>query len=324
MASEVPIKETGEHQIVAEQERPAVEEPPAVSESELIEETAPSGIPAAAPPIPPNGRLAASIQHMPLALRWVLGLALAFMSGFVIVTLGNISLTATAFAVAIMVVLALAAGYVLSSWWSFLALAIASAFGAGLGSWVAMQMSPSGAFKGLTGMDAVLLLLFFYALLDLGPLILFLLAGIGIGKQQGITLATPHALSAREASVSRWISGLSLVIAGEYLIQFQGQLPGLILHEGPVLDYLPAFPFAVMIAVTCLLAGWLLRSWWGCVVVSIVYIGGAALGLLPYIGFSFLSTLVVGSVLFIVLPAVAMSIIGTVIGKQRARRKEQV
>ena len=326
MTSEVQVKETDEHQTVVGQERPAVGEQPAPIEGtrEPGDETTPSGVPLAAPPMPPNGRLAASIQRMPLAWRWVLGLALAFLSGFVMVTLGinAPTATATAFAGVIMVGLALAGGFVLSSWWSLLALAVASAVGAGVGSWVAVQMSPPGSIEGLTGMSAVFALLFFYAVLGQGPLILFLLAGTGIGKLQGITLGTPHPLSTRKASVSRWISALSLAIAGGFLTQPLGNMPGPIMHAGTVLDYIPGILFAIVFAMTCLLAGWLLRSWWGCVVVSIVYVGGAALPILLFTPFS-LSNLIVGFVLYIVLPAVVMSVIGTVIGMQSARRRAQ-
>jgi len=325
MASDMQVKETDEHQTVVGQERPAVEEPPATIEGtrEQGDETTPSGVPTASPPMPPNGRLAASIQRMPLAWRWVLGLALAFLSGFVIVTLGNISPTATAFAGVIMVVLALAAGFVLGSWWSLLALAIASAVGAGIGSWVTVQMSPPGAFEGTTGMSAVLLVFFFYALGVQVPLILFLLAGTGIGKLQGITLGKPHALSTREASVSRWISALSLAITGGFVtLLFNSNIPGLITQTGSVLEYLTVILFAFVFAVTCLLAGWLLRSWWGCVVVSIAYVCGSALLIMNFARVSF-SIMVVWFVLYSILPAVVMSVIGTVIGKHRDRLREQ-
>jgi hypothetical protein len=87
---------------------------------------------------------------------------------------------------------------------------------------------------------------------------------------------------------------------------------------GDILGILPGILYAIVIAATCLLAGWLLRSWWGCVVVSIAYLCGFALAILP----SGVST-VVGFVLYIVLPAVVMSVIGTVIGMQRARRRAQ-
>ena len=90
------------------------------------------------------------------------------------------------------------------------------------------------------------------------------------------------------------------------------------MNAGIVLDYLLGILFAILFAMTCLLAGWLLRSWWGCVVVSIVYVGGAALAILLFYPFS-LSNLM----LYIVLPAVVMSVIGTVIGMHRARRRAQ-
>lgn len=70
-----------------------------------------------------------------------------------------------------------------------------------------------------------------------------------------------------------------------------------------------------MPALTCLAAGWLLRSWVGLVVVSVVYVvAGAVMWVLSGGG-----DLNGNYVLAIVLPGVALAAIGTAIGMYRAR-----
>ena len=73
---------------------------------------------------------------------------------------------------------------------------------------------------------------------------------------------------------------------------------------------------AALPAVMCLVAGWLLRSWWGLVASAVVYVAASA-----YMWFAFVTNfpLPVEFVWYVVLPAVVMSAIGTAIGKYRAR-----
>ncbi len=78
---------------------------------------------------------------------------------------------------------------------------------------------------------------------------------------------------------------------------------------------------AAVPAVTCLVAGWLLRSWWGLVAAALVYtvvsaplwtlFGGGGPAGMSFLTFAF--------ALCIVLPAVVMAAIGTAIGMYRAR-----
>ncbi len=255
---------------------------------------------------------------MPPAGRWTLGLALAFLSSFAFVLLSNIPSTVMAIPFIVMIGLALAAGYVLSSWWALLALIGASAAGGLVGSWVIVQMMPAGSGEGLTGMAAAFVLFAFFAILELGPLIVLLLAGVCFGKLQGIALGQPHALSAGHARAIRWIAALGPVVAAGYLVTPFHNLYGI--DVTPVLIILPIFLYATVLAATCLLAGWLLRSWWGLVVVPVVYVA-VALGRLTSFGggVSDWPTTIVMFVLVIVLPAVVMSAIGTAIGMYRAR-----
>ena len=277
----------------------------------------------AAPPAPPSGRLAASIQRMPPAGRWTLGLALAFLSSLAAELLSNIPPVTYAVALVVTFGLALAAGFVLSSWWAVLALTVASAAGGLVGSWAVVQFSPAGTVEGLSGMGAVLVLFGWFALLGLGPLILLLLSGVGFGRLQGIALGHPGALSVTEARVSRWIAALALVVAGSFITQNLGNMPGLLGMQsvpGDALGLLPGILYAVVLAATCLPAGWVLRSWWAGLVALIVYAGVAALVSQLFGGATGnWSTWIAGFALYIVLPAVVMSTIGTAIGRYRTR-----
>ena len=276
----------------------------------------------AVPPAPPNGRLAASIQRMPPAWRWTLGLVLAFLSSVAFMLLSDIHPFTYAIALVVTFALALAAGFVLSSWWAWLALAVASAAGGFAGSWLLVQLAPAGTVAGLTGIGATLVAFGFFAILRLGPFILFLLSGIGLGRLQGMALGHPEALSATEARVSQWIAALAAVIAGGFLTQHLGNMPGLIAMQaepGDVVGVLPGILYAAVLAVTCLLAGWVLRSWWAVLVAPIVYAGVSVLESLAFGGLGDWSIwTTAGFGLYIVLPALVMSAIGAAIGRYRA------
>lgn len=310
-----------ERQLVEQGEPPSAAPPASPADTIVERQEAPP--PPAAPPTPPRGRLATSVQHMPLGGRWALGLALAFLSGVVIlltpyVGLGSIPYIWTALGFVVLFVLALAAGFVLSSWRAVLALVVAGAVGDFVGCWVFVVVSPAGTVEGLTGLAAALVAFLFLAVVTLPALIFFLLGGVGLGKHYGITLGQPHALSTGEASVSRWIAALAPVVGAGYPAASARFLPG---GQFGVEFTVSMILYAVVLSATCLLAGWLLRSWWGLVVTPVVYVAVAAFAsMLPWFGGGTdFSGWIGGFVLYIVLPAVVMSAIGTAIGMYQAR-----
>ena len=283
----------------------------------------------ASEPIPPRGRLAMSILQMAPAARWALGLGLAFVSGVAIlfapfVNAFSLPPVLTATALIVMGVLALAAGIVLSRWRALPALAIAAAAGGWVASGLNVQVS-----SGEEGVDmkAVFDLFAQFAIFELVALIAFLLAGIGIGKWRGMARWKAHALSADAAKVGRWVAAFSLVIAGGFLatrpigVAFMGEPEG---EAWSVISrVLVGILFASVLAGTCLLAGWLLRSWWGLVLAPVVYVGVAALTSQLFGGVYNWSIWLLGFALYIVLPAAGMSAIGTIIGMYSAERDER-
>lgn len=288
----------------------------------------PAEPPLATLPTPPGGRIAASVQRTPLGWRWALGLGLAFLSGFAYLFSPTMSVftippppVLLALGLIVTFALALAAGFVLSSWWSALALAVATTAGGLVVSW----MMAGGLIGASVEMNAVSLAFEWFALFWLGPLIAFLLAGVGIGKWRGITLGRPHALSASEATVSRWVAALALVIAGGLLasdgpigLAYAGSL------IGDVMINITGILLAIGVGATCLLAGWLWRSWWGFLMAPIVYVGVAALVSQPYAGWgNWAAWWTMGVVEYIIAPAVVMSAIGTIIGMYRAGQRAQ-
>lgn len=272
MAHEVHSKEIDEDQPVVGQERPAVEESPApdAEARESRQKATPAGVPSAAAPTPPSARLAASIQRMPPAGRWALGLALAFLS----ILLGCVIPAPGGYAV--MIVLVLATGFVLSSWWAMVPAAIAAAAGAFVGSWILVQIMPAGWAEGSTGWGAVEVLLEFAAVFATIPFLCLLAAGIGMSK-----CLQSQAPSPDKVLVS-WIIALCPVITGGLFAAQFGNMIGLLsmkFTEG-VLVFLAGILIAVMLAATCVPAGWLLRSIKGFVVAPLVYAGAALAGIL--------------------------------------------
>jgi hypothetical protein len=100
---------------------------------------------------------------------------------------------------------------------------------------------------------------------------------------------------------------IAVLPAGIGLVQAQ---------PGDAASLLPGILYVVVLTLTCLLAGWLLRSWEGHVAAAVVYVGVAALILLALSGGSLGN--IVGFLLYIAVPAVVMSAIGTAIGMSRA------
>lgn len=278
--------------------------------------------PVAAPPAPPRGGLAASIQRIPPTGRWLLGIGLAFLSGVAFVFgpyISNFGPAVFISAIAAMFVLALAAGFVLSNWWAALALAIAGAVGGLSGIWLLLQIASGEGSGSVVDITGVLSVSVWFAVMGLGPLILLLFAGVGLGRRQGLTLGQPHALSITETSVSRWIAVIAPLIAAGYLAT------NVIYIQGDAMSILTGSIYAVVLATTCLLAGWLLRSWRGGVLAPVVYVGATFLTSQIFsggFGGGYATLWARGFALYIVLPAVVMSAIGTAIGMLRARRRE--
>lgn len=78
---------------------------------------------------------------------------------------------------------------------------------------------------------------------------------------------------------------------------------------GPVVGIIPAL--------TCLVAGWLLRSWIGFIVTSVVYVAASAVMWIMAVG----GGLNAEYVLAIVLPGVALAALGTAIGMYLTRSR---
>ncbi len=122
-----------------------------------------------------------------------------------------------------------------------------------------------------------------------------------------------HPLTARRRQMppgGRWALGIGLVVLGA----FSWYVLGFGVAYAPNMFY--AMLVAALPAVTCLVAGWLLRSWWGLVAAAVVYV---AVGVPIWVLFVSNFPLPVEFVWYVVLPAVVMSAIGTAIGMYRAR-----
>lgn len=282
--------------------------------------SAPTTTPHAPLPTPSQNGFAASVQQIPYSERWALGLALGFLSGLAVLfaPYANASTSSplqTAMALIVMCALALAAGFVLSSWWAVPALIIVASVGGLMASWGLTRETPGGT-GGEMGALA------WFAMVGLGPLIVFLLAGVGIGKQRGIVLAQPRVFKSEDATMRPWIPAIALVIATGYAAGMTG-----VAYTGRpyiLVGVLNAF----VLAATCLMAGWLLRSWWGLVAATVVYAGVAALMAYRFGngGVGLIPVLTAGFVFYIILPAVVMSAIGAAIGMfgdQRSRRRQR-
>ncbi len=264
------------------------------------------------------------LRRMPLGGRWALGLGLALLSGFVAVAWPS---GWSAINVVLMLALALAAGFALANWWAALALDAAAMVGAFIGIWLNVQVAPEQTVLGLTGMDAVLSWFAFWASFSALPLLILFLGGVGLGKTQGLALGQPQTLSADEARASRWIAALApALVAGTLAFNNSGAIfvdPANLAQGRDVWASVMSLLVALALSTTCLLAGWLLRSWWGAVAATLMYTGPILL-LAQFGGYGvseFLSGwLTLRFTLYILLPAVVMSVIGAAIGMRGARR----
>lgn len=79
------------------------------------------------------------------------------------------------------IVLALAAGFILSTWRATWVLVASTAIGAGLTILVAITLSPNPAWEGATGIAAVITAFIWFAILGLVPLTVILFIGNAIG-----------------------------------------------------------------------------------------------------------------------------------------------
>ena len=176
------VNATKDERQSSKQESPLAEMPP-VAPPPRPPETQRAAPPPAAPPKPPRDRFAASIHRMPRARRWALGLALAFLSG-VAAALAIVFVLPQSISVPMVIVaavLALAAGYVLSTWWATLLLVVATAIGAAVTIWPTVMLTTGASISGVTGMDAVFAGFTWFAALGLLPLTVGLFVGNAIG-----------------------------------------------------------------------------------------------------------------------------------------------
>ncbi len=276
------------------------------------------------PPIPPRGGMLTRIQGMPPGGRWALGLGLATLSAFVLWALTGAFLFSHSVAFVLTVALALAAGVALPSWRAGIALAGAMLLGGALASIAAAIFVTD--VEGQRGVNAFLIELAFFALVDLAPLILLAFAGIGLGRLAGLTLGQTHALTPRATNISRWIAAIFPIVAAGVLATQIGNLPGMLGMQpttGGAFELMPGIAYAVALSLTCLLAAWLLRSWLGFLVTVVAYVAATALILVLLNGGGTLMFVSLGFVLYILVPAVVMSAVGTLIGMLRARGARQ-
>ncbi len=259
----------------------------------------------------PLGRTQVQVFAGVPASQWIPAISLVLGGGFlagalsILLALGggvNIG-TITFFAgLVLLATSCLAASIRLHSW---LGLIVASVV------YIAVAVLSEMLFWGVTHVSATILTFVSYIMV---PAVVFSAIGTIIGqrRQRGIgwsqrTLAGVLA--------SPWVPAIGLAVVSGYfagLLGFGG-LGDFVLPNGLVLLS------PMLISLACLLSSWLLRSWWGLVAVPAVYVACAALtnGYLmtgqPGLDFGLFS-------IFIVLPAVAMSAIGTAIGMYTTSR----
>ncbi len=120
----------------------------------------------------------------------------------------------------------------------------------------------------------------------------------------------------RKATTGQWLLGLGLTVLGG-LAWF---IAGFGIGGGGIVAVLVAIVPALM----CLAAAWLLGSWWGFIASAAVYVAASAgMWILAAVGegaagIAFLSA---EFALYVVLPAVVLAAIGTAIGMYRGRRE---
>lgn len=149
----------------------------------------------------------------------------------------------------------------------------------------------------------------------------------------GVPLAAPPtpprpplpAQPRRGPSGWRWALGIGLAILGGLSWFPLGFAVAYVVNTGAGdLSTLGALLVAALPAVTCLVAGWLLRSWWGLAAAAVVFVAVSALSWVLFVGGgpAGMAFLTIEFVLFVVVPAIVMSTIGTVLGIYTTGRRE--
>ena len=120
----------------------------------------------------------------------------------------------------------------------------------------------------------------------------------------------------------RWALGLGLVVIGGLSWFIVGWGLVFAVNQGLTLTgILASVLVAVVPAVTCLVAGWLMRSWWGMVAAIVVYAAvSALLWMLAIVGAGDTQAWLVVFPLYVVLPGVVMAAIGAIIGMRGGER----
>jgi hypothetical protein len=132
----------------------------------------------------------------------------------------------------------------------------------------------------------------------------------------------PVAPPRRGPSAGRWTWSIGLVVIGGLAWWIYGFVLGAVgfsLSGGrDVFSILVSTLVAAVPALTCLVAGWLLHSWPGMIVAALVYVAASALmWMLAAVG----DLVTAEFALYVVLPAVVLSAIGTIIGRATAGRR---
>jgi len=131
----------------------------------------------------------------------------------------------------------------------------------------------------------------------------------------------PAAPPRRGPSAGRWAWSIGLVVIGGLAWWIYGFVLGAVgfsLSGGrDVFSILVSTLVAAVPALTCLVAGWLVRSWSGMIVAALVYVAASVLmWMLAAVG----DLVTAEFALYVVLPAVVLSPIGTFIGIAAAGR----
>lgn len=131
---------------------------------------------------------------------------------------------------------------------------------------------------------------------------------------------TPPVAQRWRPSGGRWAWSIALVVLGGLAWWIYGFILGTVgfsIGGGrDVFSILISTLVAAVPALTCLVAGWLLRSWSGMIVAAVVYVAAsAAMWVLAAVG----DLVTAEFALYVVMPAIVMGAIGAAIGISRAR-----
>lgn len=240
--------------------------------------------------------------------RLALGAGLAFIAGLTLLLpllyLGTEFAFEPVFALLAVCLVAIAAGYVSRSWWALPALVAALAAGgwaAGI-VWEQVVSSPAGG-AGYGGAYLYMLALI------LLPAAASLITGTVLGGMGRKALEGGRTATVVRSSPSQWALALSLPSAGGFFAGLYYFSASTSLFDATVV---------LLASVTCLLAGFVLRSWLKLLVAPVAYLALTTFVSLYWVGADF----GLDFALFVALPAVLMSALGTALGMYASRRKE--